>query len=76
MDRDMLIKVFEGSDAKKLETAINNFIESDKTEDYVLHSILQSESMAVLDGKVHKNITMTCIFVDQIFQDFDEDDDD
>ncbi|GMT48721.1 MAG: hypothetical protein IEMM0008_0260 [bacterium] len=71
----MFIKVFEGSDVKKLESEVNDFIESDETEDYVLHSLLQSESMVVFEGKLQKHITMTCIYVEQIFQDLDEDDD-
>lgn len=71
----MFIKIFESDSSQEVEKQVNEFIKSDEAKDFDLHSIVQSESMAEVGGKVERRITMTCIFIDSFYQDdFDADD--
>lgn len=69
----MFVKIFESSSTLELESQINEYIKSDETNGFDLHSIVQSESMAEVNGKLERKVTMTCIFGDSFYQeDFDE----
>lgn len=68
----MFIKVFEGTTPLEVESQVNEYLNSSEIEEYDLHSLTQSESMIVVEGKLERRITLTCIFIERLYTGVEE----
>ena len=71
----MYVKIFEGQTANEVETKANDYIKNELPEDFDLWNIVQSESTAVVDGKPSRTVTLTLVFIQELFGLDDEDED-
>ncbi len=64
----MKVRIFEGKSAQEVENNMNKFLTDKENSGWIIDYMEQSESMAYVNGKLERMITITCLLVEDVFE--------